>query len=1320
MRGAHFGSLILGAATLTTAAFAVQDSASADAVSADAGPESSDPASDLASDPFEVPDGLEWSLWAETPHLYNPTAMDIDHRGRIWVTEGVNYRKWDGRNPGRDHPEGERVVILEDTDLDGVCDSSKVFVQDPDLVSPLGICILGNKVLVAASPNLFVYTDTDGDDVADKRETLLTGFGGYDHDHGLHSPVFGPDGKLYIAVGNAGPHIVTDKDGWTLRSGSLYNGGGPTIADNKPGLVSDDGRAYTGGLVLRMNVDGSGLEVLAHNFRNNYEVAVDAYGDMFLSDNDDDGNRGCRYVWVMEGGDYGYFSSDGTRYWRPDMRPGQSIETAHWHQDDPGVVPSPLITGAGGPTGVAMYEGHLMAPWFDGFMLGADAGAKTVYACEPKVRGAGIEMLNGFLIRSRVGHPDEHQFRPSDVAVAHDGSVFVADWYDPGVGGHRAQDEKAYGRILRIAPEEFRPAKKTWRWDTPGAQLTAFQSPAPAVRYLGHKLLTDGSSESTRLLGSMLTPGNPPRTRARALLAAASQGAESLRQGFASFSNTKISDHRMAATVARAVHLCGTLGSDEPLGNPITEMEVLPTLLREILASSTYATVEDDRAQSLLQGTMRTYLSGHQDRFLLEALGQFMRGHELAGYKDTLLGLIGKDPLTWPANGATIAWRLHPKEAIPAFVARAMHAELDVDARRQMIDALAFIPDRAAAEAMSTIALGGPEDLRGYAQWWLRHRSTNDWRDYDIVDASSGVSIEGAELLWSSDLVKQGTVNVEVDITGADTLWLVVTDGDNGNGCDWADWLEPRVLTGKKTMDLTKVSWIEASAQWGSVNVGKNANGGPMMVDGVEYTDGIGTHAASTIAFKLPANARTFTAIAATDDGGTTQGATSVKFQVFASKPTTGSRIPQLTATMLDTNADAELRRTSARELAQDADGAHTILALAQLGRIDDVIAPAITEVIFDHPDANVRALATRHFANPAAVDATATSLDELTAMRGDPSKGRDLFLSERAQCSTCHGFTSGLATRGGDIGPDLTEIRKKYGKRELFEAIQNPSAAIAFGYDTYLIVDTDGLYHTGFLLADGADVVLKTTQGERIVLDADDIESRHKQKLSAMPEGVAMDLSSQELADLVAFLAHDPAASPTLGEPIALFDGSGMDAWTYHLTDGAASMDDVWSIDNDGVLICKGNPIGYIRTHDQYTNYVLELDWRFDPAKGGGNSGVLLRMTGEDKVWPRSMEAQLQSRSAGDIWNIEEFPARADASRTSGRRTERMAPCNEKPLGEWNHYRIEMNGGSLRLEVNGQLQNWADWCEEIPGHVCLQSEGAEIHFRNITLTPIL
>ena len=60
---------------------------------------------------FEVPYGYEVSLWAESPMLFNPTAMTVDPRGRLWVTEAVNYRKWDGRNPGREHPEGDRVVI---------------------------------------------------------------------------------------------------------------------------------------------------------------------------------------------------------------------------------------------------------------------------------------------------------------------------------------------------------------------------------------------------------------------------------------------------------------------------------------------------------------------------------------------------------------------------------------------------------------------------------------------------------------------------------------------------------------------------------------------------------------------------------------------------------------------------------------------------------------------------------------------------------------------------------------------------------------------------------------------------------------------------------------------------------------------------------------------------------------------------------------------------------------------------------------------------------------------------------------------------------
>jgi hypothetical protein len=184
----------------------------------------------------------------------------------------------------------------------------------------------------------------------------------------------------------------------------------------------------------------------------------------------------------------------------------------------------------------------------------------------------------------------------------------------------------------------------------------------------------------------------------------------------------------------------------------------------------------------------------------------------------------------------------------------------------------------------------------------------------------------------------------------------------------------------------------------------------------------------------------------------------------------------------------------------------------------------------------------------------------------------------------------------------------------------------------------------------------------------------------------------------------------------VRLFNGKDLTGWTACLPDGGR-MEDVWSV-KDGILICKGRPIGYIRTEADYTNYVLKLEWRFDPAKGAGNSGVLLRVIGEDKVWPRSVEAQLQSGNAGDFWNIDKFPMKVDAARTQGRNTKKTHGA-ELPIGEWNEYEIVVNGESVRLNVNGELLNeaWDVW--ETPGKIALQSEGAEIHFRNIRLAPI-
>lgn len=194
---------------------------------------------------------------------------------------------------------------------------------------------------------------------------------------------------------------------------------------------------------------------------------------------------------------------------------------------------------------------------------------------------------------------------------------------------------------------------------------------------------------------------------------------------------------------------------------------------------------------------------------------------------------------------------------------------------------------------------------------------------------------------------------------------------------------------------------------------------------------------------------------------------------------------------------------------------------------------------------------------------------------------------------------------------------------------------------------------------------------------------------------------------------------SPVFGKAIKLFNGTDLAGWTGFFQDKSTDASQAWSV-RDGILVCNGQPIGYLQTDLQFENYELVVEWRFDPKKGAGNSGVLLRIKGEDNVWPNSIEAQLHSRNAGDIWNIGGFPMKAAQERTNGRRTTKAHETNEKPLGEWNRYRIRLDRGNLTLEVNGLVQNEAAECEQIPGRIGLQSEGAAIEFKTVELRPII
>src|SRR5262249_35013988 len=122
-----------------------------------------------AESTFTVVDGLEFKLWASEPLFVNPTCMDIDHKGRVWVCESVNYRNKLHRRPKLNRPEGDRIVILEDTKGTGRADKATTFYQSPELLAPLGIAVAkdpvgpGYKVFVCQSPDILVFEDKDGD-----------------------------------------------------------------------------------------------------------------------------------------------------------------------------------------------------------------------------------------------------------------------------------------------------------------------------------------------------------------------------------------------------------------------------------------------------------------------------------------------------------------------------------------------------------------------------------------------------------------------------------------------------------------------------------------------------------------------------------------------------------------------------------------------------------------------------------------------------------------------------------------------------------------------------------------------------------------------------------------------------------------------------------------------------------------------------------------------------------------------------------------------------------------------------------------------------